>query len=149
LADVVRETHAMLRDMNPVLDPQTFVFCTATDPVLIARAQTTALGCLREDEGVSLILEQASARAHGLDASLPMRRIVLEVLSALDGVGLTAAVATALADAKIPCNVVAAFHHDHIFVPAAAADRALAILRDLQGSAVTPPAPSGTPRPSA
>jgi uncharacterized protein len=103
----------------------------------------------RENEGVSLILEQRSALAHGLDANLPMRRIVLEVLSALDGVGLTAAVATALADAKIPCNVVAAFHHDHVFVPEAEADRALAILRDLQARAVTPPAPCGTPRPSA
>jgi hypothetical protein len=41
----VRETHAMLRDMNPVLDPQTFVFCTAIDPALIERAQATALAC--------------------------------------------------------------------------------------------------------
>jgi hypothetical protein len=61
-----------------------------------------------------------------------MTRIVLEVFSALDGVGLTAGVASALADAGIPCNVVAAYHHDNVFVPAAMADRAMAILLDVQ-----------------
>jgi hypothetical protein len=50
---------------------------------------------------------------------------------ALDGVGLTAAVASALAGEGIPCNVVAAFHRDHIFVPSEAAERALAVLKAL------------------
>ena len=60
-----------------------------------------------------------------------MRRITLRVHSALDGVGLTAAVATALAGHGIACNMVAAFHHDHVFVPAARAEEALAILKTL------------------
>ena len=64
-----------------------------------------------------------------------MRRIVLTVHSALDGVGLTAAVASALAAEQIPCNVVAAFHHDHVFVPADMAKRALAILEALEEAA--------------
>ena len=42
-----------------------------------------------------------------------------------------AAVAGALAEAGISANVVAAYHHDHIFVPAADAERALATLRAL------------------
>jgi uncharacterized protein len=44
---------------------------------------------------------------------------------------LTAAVAAALADAGISANVVAAFHHDHVFVPARRADEALDCLRRL------------------
>jgi uncharacterized protein len=63
---------------------------------------------------------------------MPMRRIVLQVFSALDGVGLTAAVATALANEGIPCNMTAGYHHDHVFVPSAMAERAVAVLRDLQ-----------------
>jgi uncharacterized protein len=63
---------------------------------------------------------------------MAMRRIVLEVFSALDGVGLTAAVAGALAAQGIPCNMIAAFHHDHVFVPAVMADRAIAVLQELQ-----------------
>jgi hypothetical protein len=48
-----------------------------------------------------------------------MACLTLRVHSALDGVGLTAAVASALAEIGIPCNMVAAFHHDHAFVPEA------------------------------
>ena len=55
---------------------------------------------------------------------------LLTVHSDLAGVGLTAAVAAALADANIPCNIVAAFHHDHVFVPAGQAQQALAALVD-------------------
>jgi hypothetical protein len=63
-----------------------------------------------------------------------MRQITLRVHSALDGVGLTAAVASALSDAGIPCNMVAAFHHDHVFVPSSLAAAALDALRKLQAS---------------
>ena len=77
-----------------------------------------------------MILPQDTAQALRL-AGLPMRRITLSVHSALDGVGLTAAVAGALAEAGIACNMVAAFHHDHAFVPADDAEPALAVLRAL------------------
>ena len=57
--------------------------------------------------------------------------LTLDVESALDSVGLTAAVATALAAQRIPCNVLAGFHHDHLLVPESRADEAMAILRSL------------------
>lgn len=57
--------------------------------------------------------------------------ITLRVHSALDAVGLTAAVARELADAGLSCNVVAGFHHDHLFVEQARADEALAVLHRL------------------
>lgn len=119
----------MIRGMAPVLDPATWHFCTLSDPTVAARA--TPLATFREDEGLSLVISEAEARALGLGTDLPMARITLTVHSALDGVGLTAAVATALADAGIPCNMIAAFHHDHAFVPLADAPRALHILQQL------------------
>jgi uncharacterized protein len=67
-----------------------------------------------EDEGVS----RRPCRATPEDP-LAMRQITLDVHSALDGVGLTAAVAVALAAEGIPCNMIAAHHHDHVFVPPA------------------------------
>jgi hypothetical protein len=78
-----------------------------------------------------VILPLAEARALGLPTDLPMACITLTVQSALDGVGLTAAVSGALAEAGIPCNMVAAFHHDHVFVPEDRAGEALAILTAL------------------
>jgi hypothetical protein len=131
----VGDAREMLAGMNPVLDKPDYVFCSAADDTLAAAALPLGLAMFREDEGMSLILERGAAQAHGFDVSLPMRRIVLAVNSALDGVGLTAAVASTLAAQKIPCNVVAAFRHDHIFVPAAMAEEALAILNALQTDA--------------
>lgn len=56
-------------------------------------------------------------------------------VSDLAAIGLTAAVATALAGAALPCNAVAGHHHDHLFVPSDRADDALRILRELQARA--------------
>lgn len=124
-AVVVRDRDAMIAGMEPVLLPGTFEFRSfAAEPS--SEVQAAAVGMFREAEGVSLILPVA---AGSTDAALPMRQITLTVHSALDGVGLTAAVAGALAEAGIACNLVAAFHHDHVFVPAAQAEEALAVLR--------------------
>lgn len=111
------------------------MFCVSSDPNTVAQTRAFALGWFEEDEGTAMILRRADAEHLGFDVSLPMARIVLEVFSALDGVGLTAAVASALADAGIPCNMVAAYHHDNVFVPAAMADRAMAILLEVQSMA--------------
>jgi hypothetical protein len=60
-----------------------------------------------------------------------MARITLTVQSSLEAVGLTAAFASVLAQGGISANVIAGFHHDHIFLPAADADRAMTLLRGL------------------
>ena len=51
--------------------------------------------------------------------------------SSLAAVGLTAAFAKALAGEGISCNVIAGFHHDHLFVAEADAERALTRLQRL------------------
>ena len=58
-------------------------------------------------------------------------RITLGVHSSLAAVGLTARVAGALAEAGISANMVAAFHHDHVFVPWETRDVARATLCSL------------------
>ena len=40
-------------------------------------------------------------------------------------------VASALAEQGIPCNMIAGHHHDHVFVPAAVAERAVEVLWQL------------------
>ncbi|MEM8538602.1 MAG: ACT domain-containing protein [Pseudomonadota bacterium] len=122
---VVSDTSAMISGMAPVLDRTVWHFCSGVD----TDVAQMALATFREEEGLSCIL--SAEQAEGFSQDLPMARITLTVHSALDGVGLTAAVATALAQADIPCNMVAAFHHDHAFVPWAARDKAMSILQDL------------------
>lgn len=132
---LVRERAAMLAGMKPVLMEGSFIFCTTQDEAKIERAIPHALALFREDEGVALVLNEVDASRFGFDMSPPMARIILEVLSALDGVGLTASVATALADAGIPCNMIAAYHHDNVFVPKEMEHDAIRILESLQRGA--------------
>ena len=132
MTTVISDSQSMLAGMTPVLTEGEFVFCSINETDVIERAMPMALGSFMEAEGLTVILPRADAKALGFDDALPMRRITLEVFSALDGVGLTAGVAAALAAENIPCNMVAAYHHDHVFVPAAMAERAIAVLRELQ-----------------
>jgi hypothetical protein len=125
---VVRETRAMIAGMAPRLLPGAvaFVCVPASEAATIAAALAEARALVREDEGVTLVLPAD----HRLvpEGALRMRQITLDVTSALDGVGLTAAVAAALAEMGIPCNVVAGARHDHLFVPEAEAEAARARL---------------------
>lgn len=76
----------------------------------------------------------AEPEGHTLIAPEPKggwARISLTVHSDLAAVGLTAALSGALADAGISANVVAAYHHDHIFVPWPRRHEALAALDTL------------------
>ena len=124
----VRDARAMVAAMSPRLDPERYVFCTGAAPI------AEAIACFREAEGLSQIVPLDAAHEAGLDTRLVMARISLEVYSSLEGFGLTAAVSKALAEAQIACNMVAAYHHDHVFVPEADKHRAMDILRALQSS---------------
>lgn len=119
---VVKDTHSMISQMQPQLRPGHWVFRSFADPRDAETLLAQALASFREDEGLSLILPDDGT------GEMAMRCITLHVQSALDGVGLTAAVAAALAEAGIPCNMVAAYHHDHVFVPSDMAQLALRVL---------------------
>ena len=119
----VSELGAMLAGMAPVLDGRAWFF------VLVeGEPPADAFAVIREDEGTTAIVP-------GERAGMPFARITLTVHSALEGVGLTAAVSGALAEAGIACNVVAGYHHDHLFVPWERREEALAILQHLAQSA--------------
>lgn len=124
----VKDTSAMIAGMQPQLRDGLWVFRTFSDPAEALPVMANALASFVEDEGLSLILPLGGDDVRSDDH--PMRCITLHVHSALDGIGLTAAVAEALTRAGIPCNMVAAFHHDHVFVPADQAETALETLID-------------------
>ena len=128
------DARAMIAAMAPELAYGEYIFCALPDEGA-ERAFAAAICTFREREGWSAILPADDARNLGLLAAQSFRMIRLGVDSALDGVGLTAAVSTALSNIGIPCNVVAALRHDYLFVPAADADRAIARLESLAAEA--------------
>ncbi|KSV75207.1 hypothetical protein N185_17660 [Sinorhizobium sp. GW3] len=131
MTNVLRCKFEMLSNMTPSLQDGEFVFCTLS-PDEAKIDGLNPIATFQEKEGLTIILEKGRAHQAGFATSLAMRQITLNVNSALDGVGLTAGVAASLAEADIPCNMVAAYHHDHIFVPRDLADDALRLLISLQ-----------------
>ena len=133
MAGPVRDGQAMIAAMEPRLDRSRWRFVLVR-PENAPQLLGSAIGTFREDEGVTAIVPSELADELGIEGP-DFARITLMVHSDLEGVGLTAAVAGALADAGIACNMVAAFHHDHAFVPAALAEKALDVLQHLSASA--------------
>jgi hypothetical protein len=132
----------LLANMRPVLNPGEFVFCTtASDEALPV---TEVLGSFREAEGLTLVVARNVADAHGLAYEYVAAWITLNVHSSLAAVGLTAAVAAALTQENISCNVVAAYYHDHLFVNKADAERAMTALRALSAPAALPTSAAST-----
>jgi uncharacterized protein len=113
--------------MEALSRPGAYVFTTASSVPAGVRPVMT----FTEDEGLTLIVDRPTADAYALPYDLVFAWITIQLYSALDGVGLTAAISTALADADISCNMVAALNHDHVFVPVEDADRAAALIRGL------------------
>lgn len=121
-----RDLARLIAGMRPELDPVAWVFCTTTDPAHPARAG--ALMTFAEAEGLTLILP-AEAAEPALNPVFRCRRITLTVHSALDAVGLLAAVTARLAALGMGVNPVSGWFHDHLFVPEDRADQAMAALR--------------------
>src|SRR6478672_10129898 len=123
-----KNLQTLLASIHPVLREGEFVY------VLWPHGKPLTGGIMaavREAEGLTVVMPRADADSEGLPYDFVGAWITLEVHSSLEAVGLTAAVGAALTEAKISCNVLAGFHHDHLLVPVADADRALEVLHEL------------------
>ena len=82
----------------------------------------------QEEEGLTVITTAT-------DETPPANRWIwleLSVYSDLNAVGFLAKVSAALSESGIPCNAVAAYHHDHIFVPEEQSDAAISAIEALR-----------------
>jgi predicted N-acetyltransferase YhbS len=135
-----KDLHTLLATMRPVRRDGEFVY------VLWPHGRPLEGGIMaavREAEGLTVVMARDEAEALALPYDFVGAWITLEVHSSLEAVGLTAAVGAALTEAKISCNVLAGFHHDHLMVPVADADRALEVLHELaEDSGRAGPAPT-------
>jgi hypothetical protein len=118
----------MLAQLEVERRPGTFVFVAGDWPTLAPAAAAR----IDEDEGVTLVVSADEAHAAGVPAEPEFAWLTLTVHSSLEAVGLTAAFSRALADAGIPCNVLAGYHHDHLLVPSHQADQATQTLKTLR-----------------
>jgi hypothetical protein len=126
------DLEVLLQGLDPSVSEEEYVFCSFVGAVYGDRGELDPLCVFREAEGLTYIVSRRSAEKAGVSFDARFRMITLRAHSSLVAVGLTAAVAGALADVGISANVVAAYHHDHIFVPSESVDEAIKVLRKLQ-----------------
>jgi len=119
----------LLRSMKPRLNAGEYVFCAVR--TLQRAIELDPLCMFQEEEAVTVILSKGRADQALLPYSSVLSWITLTVHSSLEAVGLTSAVSKALTEANISCNMVAAYYHDHIFVPASTAQLAMDVLMNL------------------
>ena len=119
----------LLQGMQPDVNEGEYVFCTVDS--FQHAAALNPVCAFQESEAVTVILPKHQADDAAFPYSVICAWITLTVHSSLEAVGLTAAVSKALTEANISCNVVAAYYHDHIFVPVKDATRAMEVLLKL------------------
>ena len=105
---------ALLREMQPRLDAEPYgygMIAAGAVPQGVA-----AFAVIVEAEGTTVVAPAAGLVRAGIAHQGHWARISLTVHSDLAAVGLTAAIAAALARDGISANVVAGYFHDHVFV---------------------------------
>lgn len=115
----------LLGALDPRPDPREYGFAR------VAGAPPEGLdwfALIREPGGLTIIAPAARLEEAGIAHTPGWACITLGVHSSLSAVGLTAAVAGALTQGGISANVVAGHDHDHVLVPWARRDEALALL---------------------
>jgi hypothetical protein len=107
------------------------------DPVTVVHLEQRVplgggvLALVDEEEGTTAVVTVDAAQRRGWPVGFVGAWLTVSVHSSLDAVGLTAALATALAGRGIACNVLAGFFHDHLLVPWDRADDAIHCLEAL------------------
>lgn len=120
---------SLIKNMQPQLNEGTYVFCTV--PEIGIEILQNCIIIFKEDEGFTLILDKQYADKVAIQYQYVAAWITLKVNSSLEATGFTTAFSRALSDEGISCNVVAAYHHDHIFVALNDGEKAMNALKNL------------------
>jgi uncharacterized protein len=122
----------LLQGMTPELDEAPYGIVVVKEDLQLPAGKTFAL--ITEAEGTTVVAATQVLHASGYDVPSEWAHITLQIHSSLEAVGLTAAFAKALGNVGISANVIAGFHHDHIFVQWSKRHEAMSALRALSHS---------------
>lgn len=127
----ITELAQLLQQMRPELAEPEYVFLSLQQVSEEVWRKLQPIASFVETEGTTLVCTKPAAVAAGFAIEQSYACITLTVHSSLEAVGLTAAVSNQLAKHEISANVIAAYYHDHVFVPYGKRDAAIAALRQL------------------
>lgn len=92
------------------------------------------LGTFQEIEGLTIIARVQYLKRTGLSFEGPFAKLTIDATTSLDLVGLTAFLATKLAERSISANFVAGYFHDHVFIQYGSRNKAIEILNSSKES---------------
>lgn len=118
------ELSVIKASLSPELVEGELVYCTQEGASYGDYIEFAPFATVVEREGLTLVVAKEVADDAGWSYEASFRAITLMVHSSLTSVGLTALVATLLADKGISANVIAGYFHDHILVPSDRAEEA-------------------------
>ena len=119
----------LIKNIQPELFEGEYVFVSLNDKHI---KKLHPICTFKEKEGFSIILNRDEADLNNIQYESVFRLITLNIHSSLDAVGFLAKIATELSKHDISVNVVSAYYHDHLFVPAPRADEVINILHQLK-----------------
>jgi len=120
----------VLNNMQLSCDELEYGFAMTNESVEIFAADV--LGTFQESEGLTILATKQYLEDKGLSYKGPFAKLTVEVNTSLELVGLTAVLASKLAEKGISANVFAAYYHDHIFVQYEARKEAVAALSSIK-----------------
>ena len=124
----------ILESIDPYLVDESFIFMT-TDQSLSSISNTlNPIASFMENEGLSLVITQATADKNAITYDSVFSCISLGVHSSLESYGLISIISRELTQNNISTNVFSGYYHDHIFVQSSKAHQALEIISKIGSS---------------
>lgn len=120
----------VLSSMQVSCDNVEYAFATIRlDSIVLEKG---VLGIFTEKEGLTIIASKGYFENKQIPFEGPFAKLTIEVHTSLNLVGLTAILATKLAENEISANVIAGYFHDHIFVQYDLREKAIAAINQLK-----------------
>lgn len=121
-----------LNSIKVSCDNVAYGFASIPDDSGISRDEV--LATFHENGRLAIIAPKAYLVSKSIEHEGPYAKLTIDVHTSLELVGLTAIMATKLAEHGISANVVAAFYHDHVFVQYELREKAIKLLEGLKNS---------------
>ncbi len=128
----ITDLQETLKSIKVSCDNIEYGFTSISDENLVERDKV--LATFHENGKLAIIAPVEYLKSKNIDNEGPYAKLTIDVHTSLELVGLTAVMATKLAENGISANVVAAFYSDHVFVQYDHKDKAIQLLENLKNS---------------
>jgi len=125
------DLRALLQSISVSVRPERYTVLTIRNDEQSPSLGHGVAAVIEESEGITVVATLDRARTEGWPEDFVAAWLTIDVHSSLEAVGLTAAFSRALGRAGIACNIIAAFHHDHILVPHDKSEAAVEVIEAL------------------